>query len=177
MAEKQAAEVKENKGSKSESPKVKKGKKGLIIVIGGLFFLIFAAIGSIFFFAPSLLPAGINPFKEDGSTQEKKSEPAKQGHIYSLDSMIVNLADTEFPRYLKIKIDIESEDEKANEEYAKRLPQLRDAILTILTSKTYPEIAESNGKLKLKEEIVLKANQVFEKFKVKTVYFTEFVVQ
>ncbi|MDI6762830.1 MAG: flagellar basal body-associated FliL family protein [Thermodesulfobacteriota bacterium] len=177
MAEKQVAEVKKNKGSESESPKVKKGKKGPIILIGGLFFLILVAIGSIFFFAPSLLPAGINPFKEDGSTQEKKPEPAKQGHIYSLDSMIVNLADTEFPRYLKIKIDIESEDEKANEEYAKRSPQLRDAILTILTSKTYPEIAESKGKLKLKEEIVLKANQLFEKFKVKTVYFTEFVVQ
>ncbi len=177
MAKQQVAEVKENKGSESESPKAKKGKKGLVILIGGLFFLILAAIGSIFFFAPSLIPAGINPFKEDASTQEKKPEPAKHGHIYSLDSMIVNLADTEFPRYLKIKIDIESEEPKGNEEYVKRSPQLKDAILAILTSKTYPEISESKGKVKLKEEIVLKANQLFEKFKVKTIYFTEFVVQ
>jgi len=29
----------------------------------------------------------------------------------------------------------------------------------------------------LKEEIVLKSNELFEKFKVKSVYFTEFVVQ
>jgi len=143
MAEQPVAEIRENKGPQSGSPKTQKGKKSLIILIGGLFFLILVAIGSIFFFAPSLLPAGINPFKEDGSTQEKKPEPATQGHIYSLDSIIVNLADTESPRYLKIKIDIESEESTANEEYAKRLPQLKDAILTILTGKTYPEISES----------------------------------
>jgi flagellar FliL protein len=176
MADQPVAGVKKNKGSESESPKVKRGKKGLLL-IGGLIVFILLAAGSIFLIFPSLLTSGINPIKKAETSKIEKPEPAKQGHIYSLDSLVVNLADTEFPRYLKIKIDIESEEPKANEEYAKRSPQLKDAILTILTSKTYPEISESKGKLKLKEEIVLKANQLFEKFKVKTIYFTEFVVQ
>lgn len=174
MAEQKVAEVKEDKGAESESTKIQKGKKRLIILIGGLFLLILVAIGSI---APSLIPKGINPFQKGDPSQAKTPETTKQGHIYSFDSMIVNLADTEYPRYLKVKIDIESEGSKPDEEFNKRSPQLKDAILTILTSKTYAEISEAKGKLKLKEEIILKANQLFEKIKVKTVYFIEFVVQ
>ncbi len=177
MADQQIAEIKESKEPESNSPKTQKGKKGLIVLIGSLFFLILIATGLIFFLAPSLIPAGINPSQKETSTEEKKPEPAKQGHIYSLDAMIVNLADTELPRYLRIKIDLESVRPKPDEEFDKRLAQLKDAILTILTSKTYSEISDSKGKVKLKEEIVLRANQLFEKFKVKTVYFTEFVVQ
>lgn len=177
MADPKEAEIKENKAPESNPPTEKKGKKRWVIAVGGLFFLIFGAISSIYFFAPSLLPASLTPFKEDRSPEEKKIEPAKQGHIYSLESMLVNLADAEIPRYLKIKIDIESENAKPDGEFDRRLPQLKDAILTILTSKTYPDISEAKGKLNLKEEIVQKANQLFETFKVKTVYFTEFVVQ
>ncbi|MBM4339143.1 MAG: flagellar basal body protein FliL [Deltaproteobacteria bacterium] len=178
MAEERVAEIKEDKEPKSKSPNAPKKKKGLLlIIIAGLFFIILLAAGSIFFFAPSIIPAAIHPFKEEVSKQEKKPEPAKQGHIYSLDSMIVNLADAEFSRFLKIKIHLESEESKPNEEYDKRLAQLKDAILTILSNKTYSEISDSKGKMKLKEEIGLKANQLFEKFKVRTVYFTEFVIQ
>jgi flagellar FliL protein len=176
MADQQVAEKKENKGQAGGSPKPQKGKKGLILLVGGLFFLV--AIGSIFFLAPSILPEAINPFKKGGdSKEEKKNELATHGHIYSLESMIVNLADTEFPRYLKIKIDLESEKPKPDEEFEKRLPQIKDAIITILTSKTFSDISEPKGKMQLKEEIILKSNQLFQTFNVKTVYFTEFVVQ
>lgn len=177
MADQQTSEPKTPTSPEAESPKAKKSKKGLIFVMGGMLFLLLA-LGSVFFFAPSLLPAGINPFhKEQGSAEKRPSTPSPQGHIYNLDSMIVNLADTEFPRYLKIKIDLESEQAKPSEEFDKRLPQLKDAILSILTGKTYADIVESKGKLQLKEEIIVKANQLFETVKVKKVYFTEFVVQ
>jgi len=42
---------------------------------------------------------------------------------------------------------------------------------------TYREIYESEGKKKLKEEIVQRANQSLAGFQVKAVYFTEFVIQ
>jgi flagellar FliL protein len=72
---------------------------------------------------------------------------------------------------------IESQEMKVNEEYEKRLPQLRDTILTVLSSKTYGEIADSEGKKKLREEIILKLNRLLRGFQVKTVYFTEFMIQ
>lgn len=176
MADQRVDDIKENKGSEGETHKVKKGKKGLMLLIGGLFFL--AAISSVIFFAPSILPEAMNPFKKgEDSQQEKKPKPTEQGHIYTLESMIVNLADTEFQRYLKVKMDIEIEKPTPDAEFEKRLPQLKDAIITILTRKTFSDISESKGKMQLKEEMILKANHLFETFRVKNVYFTEFVVQ
>jgi len=176
MAEQPVEGTKENQEKENRLPRVQKGKKKLVLLAGGLFLLL-VTMGSILFFFPSIIPAGINPFHKDASTEAKKPEPLKQGHIYSLDAMIVNLADTEFSRFLKIKINFESEEAKPSEEFDKHLPQVKDAILTILTGRTFAEISDSKGKGKLKEEILLKTNQLFEQFKLKTVYFTEFVVQ
>lgn len=177
MADQPTSEPKIPQPLVDESQKAKKKRKGLIFVTGGILIFLLT-LSSVFFFAPSFLPAGINPFHKEKEVVEKKpSIPSLQGHIYNLDSMIVNLADTEFPRYLKIKIDLESEQTKPNEEFDKRLPQLKDTILSILTGKTYAEIVESKGKLQLKEEILAEANQLFETVKIKKVYFTEFVVQ
>ncbi len=173
MAEQASKEKETVQGEGSDASKAKKGKMGLFILIGAMG--LFLVLGAVFFL---ILPQGMNPVKKGGdSTKETRTEPVVQGHIYSLESMIVNLADMDFPRYLKIKIDFESVAPKPHEEFDRRLPQLKDLILTLLTSKTYPEISDSNGKMKLKEEIIEKANGLFDTVKLKTVYFTEFVVQ
>lgn len=175
MAEQANKDQREGEGA--GPPADKKGKKGLIL-IGALFLFILAGLGSIFVFFPSLLPAGLNPLQKEETSQDSQNNKAGQrGHLYSLDSMLVNLADTDFPRYLKIKIEIESKEPKGNEEFERRSPQLKDAILILLTSKTYADISDAGGKNKLKEEIILRANELFEKFQVKAVYFTELVVQ
>jgi len=177
MAEQPLNEAKVEKKTDENVPKEKKGKKKLIILIGGFLVLVLLALALISFIAPSLIPAQINPFSKGKTAEEKEVIPNQQGHIYHLESMIVNLADTEVPRYLKVKIDLESVEPKPNEEFDKRLPRLKDAVLTILTSKTYSQISNSQGKMELKEEILVEANQIFDKLKLKTVYFTEFVIQ
>ncbi len=108
---------------------------------------------------------------------EKKSPGAGQGHIYKMEPFLVNLMDPGQLRYLKITLHVESNQEKADEEYEKRLPQLRDAILIILSSKNYKDIMESEGKTSLREEIKTRMNQLLVGPKVQNIYFTEFVVQ
>jgi len=110
-------------------------------------------------------------------TSEKKSSSTGQGHIYKMEPYLVNLMDPGAPRYLKITLHVESNQEKVSEEYDKRLPQLRDAILTILSSKNYNDIMSSEGKTSLREEIKAKMNQLLVGLKVQNIYFTEFVVQ
>jgi len=80
-------------------------------------------------------------------------------------------------RYLKITLHVETNQEKVNEEYEKRLPQLRDAILIILSGKNYKDIIDSEGKTSLREEIKTRMNQLLVGLKVQNIYFTEFVVQ
>ena len=108
---------------------------------------------------------------------EKKPSANGSGHIYKMEPFLVNLVDPAQLRYLKITLHVESDQEKPNEEYEKRLPQLRDAILIILSSKNYKDIMDSEGKSSLREEIKSRMNQLLVGLKVKNIYFTEFVIQ
>ncbi|RLB21216.1 MAG: flagellar basal body protein FliL, partial [Deltaproteobacteria bacterium] len=62
-------------------------------------------------------------------------------------------------------------------EMDKRLPQLRDAILTLLSSKTFKDIGDLSGKYQLRAEILATLNRYLKTGKVNNVYFTEFIVQ
>jgi flagellar protein FliL len=157
----------------------KSNKLTLIIV---LIVLLAGGLGYVMFFAPSKVTSSLRALgpKEAGPGEkilEKEEASVAQGHLYNMDPFVVNLADTDRSRFLKIRINIESQEGKPNEEFDKRLPQLRDTILTVLTSKTAKDIFDSEGKRKLREEIIRKLNQTLTRFKVKTIYFTEFMIQ
>jgi flagellar FliL protein len=158
-------------------PKPKKSRKWPVVILS-LILLTGAAVGGVIFLAPGVIPNSLNFWgtKAPGN-KEKETERKSQGYIYSMDPFVVNLADQGRLRYLKIRMSIESQEMKVNEEYEKRLPQLRDTILTVLSSKSYGEISDSEGKRKLREEIILKLNRLLRGFQVKTVYFTEFMIQ
>jgi flagellar FliL protein len=165
-----------SKGGVKDPPDAKPKKKKSILFIGaGLLIIIIAAVGGIFFLSPRHASKEV---VQKGKAQGG-GEPAKgdHGHVYSMDPFLVNLADPDQGRYLKVKIELESTEEKPNEEYQQRLSQLRDSVLTVLSGKTYQDIFDSGGKKKLKEEMVSKLNPLLSHFKLKTIYFTEFVVQ
>jgi len=94
-----------------------------------------------------------------------------------MDPFLVNLADPGQSRYLKITLHLESNQEKPDAEYEKRQPQLRDAILTILSSRHCRDIVTPEGKAALREEIKGKVNQLLVNLKAQNIYFTEFVIQ
>jgi len=158
-------------------PNPQKSRKWLAVILGSIF-LIGAAVGGVIFLAPGVIPNSLNFWVTNAEgKKEKETERRSQGYIYSMDPFIVNLADQGRPRYLKIRMSIESQEMKVNEEYEKRLPQLRDTILTVLSSKSYGEISDSEGKKKLREEIIVKLNRLLRGFQVRTIYFTEFMIQ
>jgi flagellar protein FliL len=156
---------------------LKNSKKLLLIGLGAILLL---GCGGGWFFL-------LSPWKVmDGqglwgmpkvSESGKKPEKEVRNFIYKMDPFIVNLSDSERMRYLKLKLEIESSEEKSNEEYEKRLPQLRDTVLSLLASKTSKEIMGSDGKKKLRNEIATRLNQRLTTFQIETIYFAEFVIQ
>ena len=118
------------------------------------------------------------PFKKEGTQSSDIEETKKEiGPIYSLETFIVNLIGGRGKNYLKAKIDLELDSEKATEEIEKRLPQFRDSILTMLSSKSHEDVKTLEGKFQLRAEIISMLNQYLKKGKIRNVYFTDFIVQ
>jgi flagellar FliL protein len=54
---------------------------------------------------------------------------------------------------------------------------MRDSIITLLTSKTAEQILTAQGKVKLREQIKTRMNELSPELKVVEVYIVDFVVQ
>ena len=139
------------------------------------------------------------------STPEFSLEP--WGVMYPLDSKAVNLAEPGGLRYLQAAIVLEfrplatsatdaeaadagggsahgAADTEVVDPYAdfkadidQRRPVIDDIVMTILSSKTFNEIATVEGKQTLKEELMTAINDALGYPAVMNVYFTEFIVQ
>ncbi|MGD1974112.1 MAG: flagellar basal body-associated FliL family protein [Desulfobacterales bacterium] len=99
------------------------------------------------------------------------------GPVFSLDTFIVNLADEGGKRYLRMTIDLELDSEELESEVKKRLPQVRDSILTILPTKRFDDISSAKGKTELRDQMLERINGLVVRGKVTNIYFKEFVVQ
>ena len=101
----------------------------------------------------------------------------ESGAIADLDPFIVNLADSPEVRYLKVTMKLELTNASAADEITARTPQIRDAILVLLTSLDSVTARSPQGKHKLREDVTQRINGLLPKKGVKTAYFTDFVIQ
>jgi flagellar FliL protein len=115
----------------------------------------------------------------EAGTEHKKEAPSakKTIAIYPLEPFIVNIHDGANLRYLKIKLDFEIASPAAKEELDPFQAPLRDAILVLLSGKNLEEISVTDGKNKLRDEVMATVAKVVPPGKIIRVYFTDFVVQ
>jgi flagellar protein FliL len=114
-----------------------------------------------------------------GETEVKQGtgKVSSPGAIYDVDPFIVNLSDAPEIRYLKLTVKLELESQDTSAELTSRIPQLRDTILVLLTSKDAASIRTPQGKFQLRDEITQRVNSLLPKPGVRATYFTDFVVQ
>lgn len=118
-----------------------------------------------------------NPLTGETEHGPAEAKYEKFGVIYEMEPFIVNLLSREGKRYLKTTIEFEVENEDIKNELTQRTPQLRDAILLLLTSKSFEDINRPEGKLRLKNELLVRIHQILPGAGIRMLYFTEFVVQ
>jgi len=124
--------------------------------------------------------------KEPVSASKKKEEKGKEGKegaekegslIVPVDTIVVNLSGSNGRRYLKAKINLEAKDDEVKKLIESKSIQIKDRLISILSSKTLEDIdgleAQENLRKETKDavDVVLKVEGVLQ------VYFTEFVVQ
>jgi len=166
-------ELAEITGEEEAPPK--KSRLKLIIILGaGLIVLGGGGFFGYKFFLAKPKPA----VTEQGQEQAKDGKkPGEAEVVYPLDPFIVNLADPLGNRYLKVKLVLDLGSAEVQAEVEKKIPQLRDTILLLLSSKLLAEVNTMEGKLKLRSELLYRVNQLLTRGRVTTVYFTEFVIQ
>lgn len=156
--------------------------KIIIILVGVMMVFIIGLGGGLFMMWNKLSAMEAKAQVEaEGGENEAKDEPVPVeellGPIFPLDTFIVNLADKGGKRYLRITIDLELDSEELEAEVAKRLPQVRDSILTILPTKTFEDISSANGKTALRDQMLERINGLLARGQITNIYFKEFVVQ
>lgn len=179
-----------------EAPK--KSKKKLFIMIGILVVLL-AALGAGGWFgykwwmarkAAAAGDAAVTEQKADeagkkdekgghGEKKDEKGAPAGEGggELVSIPPLLVNLAEPQGRRYLKLALDVEVRDKLAADELNKSMAKVKDSLLLLLSSKTYEDLGSLENKILLKKEIVERLTLVLGEQKVLRVYITEIVIQ
>ncbi len=152
--------------------------KKLIIILSAATFLIVLMMGGIFFMMWSKVSKmeGQSVEEEPEQVEVVVEEPVVKP-IFPLNSFIVNLAGENGKRYLKIKMDLEIAKEELNDDIRQRIPQIRDSIMMILTSKRYEDMKDTAGKIALRQDIQKQVNAFFKEPCVSNIYFTDFVIQ
>ncbi|HUE29485.1 MAG TPA: flagellar basal body-associated FliL family protein [Verrucomicrobiae bacterium] len=136
-----------------------------------------AAFGAFSLVASVAAAASWLGFLPARTAAEARVEEPAVGALLPLDPFIANLADEDGRRYLKATLQVEFFGPRVPDEFNARVPQMRDLLLTLLTSKLFAEIRTPDGKAVLRDEIINRMNVALNKDLVKAVYFTEFIVQ
>ena len=163
--------------AQAEPQEGKKGKSTLLVILLVVLVLVGGGAGAAWYFGLlSSLPSGGGRHAEAREEEEHEKPPAV-GALLALDPFIANLADEDGKRYLKATLQVEFFKTNVPADFSARLPQMRDLMLTLFSSKLFDEIRTPQGKALLREEIINRMNRAIGKDLVKAVYFTEFIVQ
>jgi flagellar FliL protein len=162
------------------SPAQKKKSKNSPLLMGLLFLNTLVIIGvGVFLYMekmqelkrPSTEPimAGAAADKSEGSLENTT------GYSVPLDYFLVNLAEDQGQKLFKVEMEFDVDSVAVQEEINKRMPQVRDMIIILLSSKSYSQISTPKGKERLKEEIRDTVNSFLTQGKINKVLFTQFI--
>ncbi len=185
------------------SPEPAKGSKKLIIIVLAVIVLLGVGGGAGFYFTRSSGAESENAVAsekkskqssdieedvpEEDVTPKTSSKSAKSlrsalpndedvTQIIELQPYIVNLADADQARYLRMSVSLGIAGEAA-EASPLLITRVRNAMLAILSDKESSEILSMEGKAKLRKDLLRAAQAAVDEPEIHAIYITDFIVQ
>lgn len=106
--------------------------------------------------------------------RDPAAKPGEIGILYPIESFLVNIASDQGPKFLQAQLEFELVDPALENEIARKKPAIRDAIIVMLSSRTYREMRDPKGLKKLREDIQRTVNNILTTGDIKAIYFTQF---
>lgn len=117
------------------------------------------------------------PSKKSGAVDSAIPEDEEVKQIVELPPFIVNLADSEQARYLRMTVSLGVAGEESEKPDQLFITRVRNAMLAVLSEKSSDQILTAEGKAKLRKELLQAAKAASSEPEVKAIYITDFIVQ
>ena len=112
--------------------------------------------------------------EEEAMALGQELAPKSLGILYPVEAFLVNIASDQGPRFLQTQLEFELKDPTVEDEIARKKPAIRDAIIVLLSSRTYRDLREPTGMKKLRQDLLRTVNNLLSTGKLKDIYFTQF---
>ncbi len=122
--------------------------------------------------------------KKESAEAEAKGEAKHGGHeevaesvgsITNLGQFTINLRGSGGGRILRLEVQVDADPEAA-ERLKELTPRIRDSIIAVVSDYTWSELEGTDGKTRLKEELLTRIGGIADPVVIRSVYLTNFVV-
>ncbi len=182
------------------APAAKSNKKLFLFGGIGLGVVVIGAVLMLFVFKPSAPSSGdgASAKKTEKAKVEKSEEKSEGGHggakekkesgkhgegkggeslVYKVENIVVNPAGTGGSRFLSVSFGIDLKTEELLAEVESHAVQVRDALITVLSSKTVADLTDPKQKELMRLQIRKRLEQLLGSTDIAGVYYTDFVLQ
>jgi flagellar FliL protein len=124
-------------------------------------------------------PAATAKESDHGGPEGSKTAhgAASEAVIYSIEDIVINPAGTGGSRFLSVSFGIELGRPELEKIIESRDAAVRDALITILSSKTVAQLTDSKQKEITRYQIKKRVEQILKTKDINNVYYTDFVLQ
>lgn len=187
MADEDKTIVESNAGGEDEQQAPKKKGNKLILFGGiGVGAIVIGVVLALFVIKPMMSDSTESgdetaQVEEDSHAKKEDSHGSKgevsEGMIYAIKDIIVNPAGTGGSRFLSVSFGFELEDARLEKEFEQKEAIIRDALITILASKTVSELTDPKQKEIVRYQIKKRVSHIMDSEAIAGVYYTDFVLQ
>ncbi|MCX6169917.1 MAG: flagellar basal body-associated FliL family protein [Ignavibacteriales bacterium] len=179
-------EIKETKVDETlVQPKEKKGLNLKILLFGIPIFIV--QLIAVYFITANFL---LNKVQTNHSATEtpqvetkKEAAPAQASSkelgkfVFMIEDLIVNPAKTDGKRLLLSSLGFDVSSEKDDQELKSKEVLLKDAVISIMSSKEMTQLSNIAYRDTLRTEIIKRLAQVMPAVKINTIYFSKYILQ
>ena len=111
------------------------------------------------------------------SSQPALIQVTNESNIYTIENLVVNPAQTKGTRFLSVSFGFELGSNQLLDNFQKREAVIRDALITILSSKTIEQLSDAREKEIARHQIKKRISTLLDTEQLAGVYYTDFVLQ
>lgn len=118
-----------------------------------------------------------NKNEENGKSSKNESNTSLGENIFNLDDIIVNPAETNGKTLVLASLGFDLSTAEAKKTMEEKVIIVKDAVITLLSSKTVPQLTNAAYRDSLKAEMISDLSKKMPGVKINNIYFSKFIIQ